>query len=285
MLRNTVGIAHRLYIDGIPDHSCGTIRRAAYCGRVPRRATGMKRLGRYAIVYVLSGEMLFTDARGRSEALEPGCLLIRFPDIPHAHNAPAGRRNSHLYIQFDGPLFDVWRAEGMLDPAEPVWRLAPVDYWQQRMLEFIEPLALRGGRQGLRVLCQFQALLADMRAHHQGRDVDERQERWLEQVCQAVQDVPIDQGVNWEAIARGVGVSYETFRKRFAERVGLSPGKYRARWVMTQACQILTTEPVSVAELARRCGFSDPFHFSKRFKAIVGMPPSHYRRRAEHGEM
>jgi AraC-like DNA-binding protein len=39
----------------------------------------------------------------------------------------------------------------------------------------------------------------------------------------------------------------------------------------------------SMKEIARQCGWGDPFHFSKDFKRLTGMTPTEYRRR-ERGE-
>jgi AraC-like DNA-binding protein len=41
---------------------------------------------------------------------------------------------------------------------------------------------------------------------------------------------------------------------------------------------LLTRSNLSVTEVARACGFADPLHFSRRFKAAYGVAPREYRR-------
>ena len=49
---------------------------------------------------------------------------------------------------------------------------------------------------------------------------------------------------------------------------------------LDRAATLLVRSNYSVAEIAQMCGFSDMFHFSRRFHAHFGVPPSDYRRGA-----
>ena len=59
--------------------------------------------------------------------------------------------------------------------------------------------------------------------------------------------------------------------KRYGNR---SPYQYLMRMKMNLAAQKLQSPNSSVKEIAFELGFSDPFHFSRVFKRIFGMPPS-----------
>ncbi|HEX6677280.1 MAG TPA: helix-turn-helix domain-containing protein, partial [Actinomycetes bacterium] len=41
---------------------------------------------------------------------------------------------------------------------------------------------------------------------------------------------------------------------------------------------------LSVAAVARDCGFANPYHFSRRFRRAYGQPPGRYRRAAARPE-
>ncbi len=41
---------------------------------------------------------------------------------------------------------------------------------------------------------------------------------------------------------------------------------------------------MTVAEIAYRCGFKDPFHFSRLVKKLQGLPPREVRRRLWAGQ-
>lgn len=81
-----------------------------------------------------------------------------------------------------------------------------------------------------------------------------------------------------DALARRVGMSRSAFAARFVERVGESPGQYLLRWRMHLARQALRREPITLAEVAGRVGYSSEFAFSKAFKRVTGQSPDAWRR-------
>ncbi len=62
--------------------------------------------------------------------------------------------------------------------------------------------------------------------------------------------------------------------KRFGNR---SPYQYLMRMKMNLAAQKLQSTNSSVKEIAFELGFNDPFHFSRVFKRIFGIPPSAFK--------
>ncbi len=77
--------------------------------------------------------------------------------------------------------------------------------------------------------------------------------------------------------ARAAGMSPTRFAHRFREHTGYAPMDYLKRLRIEHARQLLLDAALSIHAVAERCGFSDPFHFSRVFRAIDGIPPSQYR--------
>ena len=67
----------------------------------------------------------------------------------------------------------------------------------------------------------------------------------------------------------------ETFRKRFSSELGIPPLGYLQFLKMERAKALLRTG-LSVKETGAEIGMSDPYHFSKQFKHVVGMSPTAY---------
>ncbi len=67
----------------------------------------------------------------------------------------------------------------------------------------------------------------------------------------------------------------ETFRKRFSTELGIPPLGYLQFLKMERAKTLLRTG-LSVRDTGAEIGMSDPYHFSKQFKHVVGMSPTAY---------
>ncbi|MDA0564359.1 AraC family transcriptional regulator [Streptomonospora sp. S1-112] len=78
-------------------------------------------------------------------------------------------------------------------------------------------------------------------------------------------------------LAAEAGVSRTTFAKRFRELMGEPPAGYLTEWRMDLAAGLLAEPGVTVAAVARRVGYADPFGFSAAFKRVRGVSPSAYR--------
>jgi AraC-like DNA-binding protein len=224
--------------------------------------------GKYAAVYLAHGSGLYREPGKPDRPLRAGDLITVFPEIPHWYGPLAGGRWDEIFIVFEGPVFDLWRESGLLDPAQPIRHLEPISYWHQRFA------ALTGSReagtpaQALQETVGLQSLLAE--AH--GSAAPGVAEPWLLGAKAALERQPDDRSA-----ARSLGVSYETFRKRFTAQAGMSPGRYRAARRMDAACVLLADRALRLRDIADRLGFSDEFHFSRRFKQLAGMSPSQFR--------
>lgn len=82
--------------------------------------------------------------------------------------------------------------------------------------------------------------------------------------------------VSVDDIARAVGVSRSHLYRVFIAAVGKSPIDYLTDYRIGEACALLKNTNLSIAEIAVSVGFFDQFYFSRVFKKVKGMPPSHY---------
>lgn len=81
------------------------------------------------------------------------------------------------------------------------------------------------------------------------------------------------------ALAGTAHVSRATFAKRFTQQIGEPPLTYLTGWRMTVAADLLIEADTSVAHVARRVGYADPFGFSTAFKRAYSTSPREFRRR------
>lgn len=77
-------------------------------------------------------------------------------------------------------------------------------------------------------------------------------------------------------IAGAVGISRSHLYRAFMRNLGRSPIDYLTQYRIDEACALLKSSSLSIAEIAVSVGFFDPFYFSRVFKKNVGVPPSRY---------
>lgn len=101
----------------------------------------------------------------------------------------------------------------------------------------------------------------------------------LRRITRMIEDRMDDESLGPGLLARDLGLSERYIQKMFADRGETLSGTIRARRIATAQRRLLdpTRRSSSIASIAFSVGFSDPAHFSRIFKSIVGMSPSEYR--------
>ncbi len=78
------------------------------------------------------------------------------------------------------------------------------------------------------------------------------------------------------ALAARVGMSERAFRNAFEAVMDWSPKRYFDRLRLEKAAEMLRQNRSSVGEVADALGYSSPFHLSRAFRELFGVPPSTY---------
>jgi AraC-like DNA-binding protein len=231
----------------------------------------------YTIVYVLDGTAYYRDVNGYQSSIGPGNLILTFPNLAHNYNSIPGGHWKQIFFMFDSCVFDPWRACGILDPARPVHHVEPVDYWAKRFQAIHDEASSSGRKAPLLNLIRFQEVLAEALLAEEAGALSRHDLAWADQVCAILdQESPPLQPL--PLVARKLGISYETFRKRFTQIVGIPPIQYRNRRIIDRACHLMQETTLNNKEIAYKLGFFDEFHFSHRFKQIAGRSPTDFRR-------
>lgn len=89
-----------------------------------------------------------------------------------------------------------------------------------------------------------------------------------------------DIGVN--DIAHYVGISRSQLYRAFLQSFDISPHNYLQKYRINEACSLLRSKKISIAEVAGSVGFNDPLYFSRVFKTIKACTPSEYQQKKQH---
>ncbi len=78
-------------------------------------------------------------------------------------------------------------------------------------------------------------------------------------------------------LARRARMSPSLLAHRFTEQIGETPMRFLERCRIDRAKRLLISTNLPIADVAAECGFDDAFHFSTRFRRMVGRSPRAYR--------
>jgi AraC-like DNA-binding protein len=230
----------------------------------------LRTYGNYALVYLLEGSGRMKSGNEPVVKCRAGDLLFVYPEIPHGYGPGPRETWSEFYITFNGPVFDLWRQSGLLQPQCPVRHLPRLRRWLPQ-LEAVVEKDLPDTAQGmLRRICRLQNFLGNIVEEPAPSAV-----AWIEEAMRQLVDTP---KIAPASIARSLAVSYETFRKEFVRRTGHSPGQYRLRRLIAQARILIAERSLNNKQLAETLGFYDEFHFSRRFRQATGQSTREFRR-------
>lgn len=118
------------------------------------------------------------------------------------------------------------------------------------------------------------------------------QTQHLSQECSSIPDAAVaralktiqerfaEDGLNIATVAREAGVSKSVLQDRFAQLVGASPMRYRTKWRMRIAADMLCEGKTNTANIAYAVGFGSEAAFNRAFKREFGSPPAAWKRRS-----
>jgi AraC-like DNA-binding protein len=91
--------------------------------------------------------------------------------------------------------------------------------------------------------------------------------------------IHLNPSADWtiEALAKTMRGSRSAFAERFTRVVGETPARYVAQVRMHHARQWLARDKARIGVVAQRLGYDSEASFSRAFKRVMGVPPSHFR--------
>lgn len=233
----------------------------------------------YGIVQILNGAGSYSDGSVRQK-LGKGDLVVFFPGKPHRCCTEPEEFWDELWFEFEGPAFDLMRKTGLLDPKRPVHHTQDCDHWFKRFFQIIPPLHLREKTPPQVIVSRFIAVLTEILADsYAPDDTPVARDDWVNAACELLATHEGVSGLQPEAVAKKLGFSYESFRKKFRNAVGFAPGRFHLDSRIDRAAALLHQGRHTIKEIAEQLEFCDEFYFSRCFKRRFGQSPRAFRQR------
>ena len=209
----------------------------------------------------------------------PGELVLLDPRHPHDYSTatPPGRWEFTWAHFLPPPAWLPWLAWPLAAPG--VHRLwlgnTPLFRKIARRLRDMDAYAVSSKRHGFALALnalEEALLLADGCNPAHVASTDDR----IRAVAKAVTE-DLTRAWSVAELAGLAGLSASRFAHRFRAEFGEPPRRWIERQRIERARQLLIGTAAPIADIAAQVGFSDPFHFTNRFRAVIGKSPSRLR--------
>ena len=100
----------------------------------------------------------------------------------------------------------------------------------------------------------------------------------------ALMEANLEEPINLDELTQYVGISRRQLERLFQKHLGCSPSRYYLKLRLMRARQLLRQTSMSIIEVASACGFVSTPHFSKCYRAYLGIPPRDERRGVQGSE-
>lgn len=204
---------------------------------------------------------------GREYKLTPGTLYVTFPY--QKYEIADSQNFTFLYITFDGEAAIKLLSQFGIDKDHAVYEDFGhlTDFWMTSIR--------RVNPSNILVLTE-SVLLYTLSYVGQHRS-ESYANRDFDGILEYVDNNFSDPELSVTKVADIFGFSGKYLSALFVKNMDMKFTDYLAKIRIEQAAEILKKEKLPVAELAAKCGYTDPFYFSKVFKSLKGVPPSQYK--------
>lgn len=223
----------------------------------------------YACI-TLAGSVMDTIAARQSPA-QAGYSCYVPPFTPHANVfGPAGARC--LLFEIEGRALE-WFGEAGVDTARPWSGFGGAGAWEGFLL-------YRMLRAGTATSLDVEAFLLTAFERRPAQPPKaSRAPPWLGRVRDTL-ECALRRPPSLASLAREADVHPMHMVRVFRAHRGCSPGEYVQTRRIAHACRLLVDTDIPLSRLGLELGYHDQSHFTRAFKARLGLPPGVYRAQA-----
>ncbi len=235
-----------------------------------------RRLPEYQILYISEGEGEFEVEGGQTFELHPGNAVILFPNVWHRYRPNPTVGWNEYWVSINGPVIDRWVEHQFISPKQPLYRLEDgrtvVDSYS-RILELIH-LETPGYTQ--LIASEASSLIASILATQRTEQAGDKALKMIRDAKRCLEN-QVEEIPEMKRLAASLHYSTSHFYRLFKEHTGLTPYQYHLQIRINRACFLLRNTDLPIKQIAARLHFSSPYHFSKMFKARLGVSPTKWR--------
>lgn len=224
-------------------------------------------LGKCSFVFPLSGQGYFIFDNVRYK-LTPGTVLHVDGSAP-IEMKPLGSEPCHYAVIY-------YETEGTCISHDP-FAIAIDDYdkCQKIVRKMAHTYATPGNISRVQTKAHFMQFISELLVAHQRSKKIDREDKMSEAL--AFMREYYHSGLTVTEVAERFNIERRRFAHLFERYTGINPSNYLIELRIQHAKELMRATDDTIAKIAEKVGYDDPFYFSRIFKKYTGKAPTVYR--------
>ena len=235
-----------------------------------------KRLAEGVLIYCTAGKGYYAY-RGVTYPVSSGDVLYCFPNTHHRYYADASDPWTIYWMHVSGESVSYYEYLMGVKKRAPVISVGlreDIVHLFRALLKGYE--SVPDERQWLRSTSCAEHILACIAASPKLKPPMKVHSSTVESLIKNMRE-SVGTTVSLDEMAAQVDMSPSHLCKVFRAFTGHTPLQYFNRLKIQRACSLLATSRLTIAQIAIRLGFDDPYYFSRLFRNTMKVAPKHYR--------
>ncbi|UDQ98671.1 AraC family transcriptional regulator [Lentisphaerota bacterium WC36G] len=236
----------------------------------------------YVLVVVINGEGEYIDEENNKRyKLKSGMFFQRFPNHRHSNIINPNSDWKECFIEIPPTAYELLKQLNCCNKNNPVGIVNINKALLERFESITHALSNVTDAQIYSLFPNIFSLITDCLM--QNKFLNDKDEEYSNQIIEKgclFLGSSLDKKISIDDFCRRNGYSYEHFRKKFKNYLGISPHQYRIKRKMEAACSMLKNSNSPIYVIAEQLGYSSQYEFSSQFKKHYKTPPLKYRKQS-----
>lgn len=230
-------------------------------------STPLRRFEFYDLSHMFDGRGWYCTGEGKMKEVEKGDGILVAPGFQQKYG---GLNEPYVEdaISFCGPLADCLFEAGIIKNG--VFRIGKA----RRLLSVIELALDHSDNAQIMANIELQKLLVDL--YLENKNMVQKKDSVFEQLLEEIRQAP-EKYWSLDVMTEFCNISISQLNRLFKKETGMTAKNYIDSIRMDIATEMLASSSTTVRQIAKELGYSDPYHFSRRFKELKGYAPMQYK--------
>ena len=255
----------------------------------PGESLALRTLNDYELVLILEGDVRY-EVDEKAFHVPPGGVILARPGFEEYYQWDPDRMTRHAYlhfqiasIPFEWPDHEQWP---IVTARPPAVLASMFRHLLERTSSHSEWPASAPGTDTTRFLeCILHTLIIPSQGNISSQTIiSEPVNHALNLMHEILEAIPVGE-LNLKILAHRAAVSQKHLCRLFQQSLGYSPMKTFRLLKLQLAIGLLSRSNLTISEIGYRCGFENPFYFSRCFSQTYGASPTEIRIALRKGEL